>query len=106
MRFGERSIAPPHYLAELARKRRRCDRCRPISCGISGTRFRRSGSAYDAHGPLEAARHFAKVLGQLEAHGAAVVVPALTVALATGTPLLLALTPVRSAPRIAPDVSR
>ncbi len=36
---------------------------------------------------------FAKVLGQLDTHGAAVVVPALTVALATGTPLLLALTP-------------
>jgi hypothetical protein len=30
-------------------------------------------------------------------------VPALTVALATGTPVLLALTPARSAPRIAPD---
>ena len=53
------------------------------------------------HGPREAARLFAKVLGQLDTHGAAVVVPALTVALATGTPLLLALTPAPT--RIAPD---
>jgi hypothetical protein len=37
------------------------------------------------------------VLGQLETHGAAVVVPALRAALATGTPLLLAVTP-RSTP--------
>ena len=45
---------------------------------------------------LDAARLFAKVLGQLDTQGAAVVVPALTAALATGTPLLLALTPARS----------
>jgi hypothetical protein len=51
-----------------------------------------------AHGPREAARLFAKVLGQLETHGATVVVPALHAALATGTPLLLALTPARSGP--------
>src|SRR5215210_4993803 len=57
-----------------------------------------------AHGPREAARLFAKVLGQLDTLGAAVVNPALTVALATGTPLLLALTPARSVPaRVAPD---
>ena len=46
----------------------------------------------------------AKVLGQLETHGAGVVVPGLIAALATGTPLLLALA---SAPaslaRLAPD---
>ena len=53
-----------------------------------------------AHGPREAARLFAKVLGQLDTHGAAVVVPALHAALATGTPLLLALTPARSAARV------
>jgi hypothetical protein len=59
---------------------------------------------HGAHGPREAARLFAKVLGQLDLHGAAVVVPALTAALATGTPLLLALTPARSAStRVAPD---
>ena len=77
--------------------RRRCARCCRISCAISATRFRRSGiSCTAAHGPREAARLFAKVLGQLDTYGAAVVVPALTTALASGTPLLLALTPARS----------
>lgn len=52
-----------------------------------------------AHDPREAARLFAKILGQLDTHGAAVVVPALTAALATGTPLLLALTPASAPPR-------
>jgi hypothetical protein len=57
-----------------------------------------------AHGPRDAARLFAKVLGQLDTHGAAIVVPALTAALATGTPLLLALTPARAAlARVAHD---
>jgi hypothetical protein len=45
------------------------------------------------HGPREAARHFARTLGQLETHGDAVVVPALHAALTAGTPLALALTP-------------
>jgi hypothetical protein len=59
---------------------------------------------HGAHGPREAARLFAKVLGQMDLHGAAVVVAALTVALATGTPLLLALTPAPVTPtRVAPD---
>jgi hypothetical protein len=58
---------------------------------------------HGAHGPREAARHFAKVLGQLETHGATVVVPALQAALATGAPLLLALTPTRSPARVALD---
>jgi hypothetical protein len=59
---------------------------------------------HGAHGPRDAARLFAKVLGQLDLHGAAVVLPALTIALEAGTPLLLALTPARSAPtRVAPD---
>ena len=44
------------------------------------------------------------MLGQLEIHGAPVVVPALIAALATGTPLLLALTPAPvSIARLAPD---
>lgn len=50
---------------------------------------------HEAHGPRDAARLFAKVLGQLETQGATVVVPALTAALERGTPLLLALTPAR-----------
>ena len=52
---------------------------------------------HTAHSAREAARLFAKVLAQLVTHGAPVVVPALEAALATGAPLLLALTPARSA---------
>ena len=58
---------------------------------------------HGAHGPREAARLFAKVLGQLDLHGAAVIVPALTAALANGTSLLLALTPAPAVARVAPD---
>ena len=59
--------------------RRRCARCCRISCGISGDPFPAIwDQLHGAHGPREAARLFAKVLGQLETHGAAVVVPALT----------------------------
>jgi hypothetical protein len=50
------------------------------------------------HAPREAARLFAKVLGQLDTHGFDVVVPAVERALRTGTPVLLALTPGSSAP--------
>ena len=47
----------------------------------------------DAHSPREAARLFAKVLGQLDLHGPAIVVPALAAALVSGTSLLLACAP-------------
>lgn len=57
---------------------------------------------HPAHGPREAARIFAKIMGQLETHGAAVVVQALTAALAAGTPLLLALTPATTGPACIP----
>ena len=49
------------------------------------------------HGPRDAARLFAKVLGQLDTQGADRVVPALRAALVAGTPLLLALTPAATA---------
>jgi hypothetical protein len=56
------------------------------------------------HPPREAARLFAKVLGQLDTHGFDVVVPAVEVALRCGTPVLLALTPGPAAPaRLAPE---
>ena len=51
-----------------------------------------------AHGPRDAARVLAKILGQLEAHGAAVVVPALERALRDGTPPWLALAPATRPP--------
>ncbi len=103
-RFGERSIDYRHYLPELARKPQAVRQVLPDLLRDLGAPF---PAVWDhlhaAHGPRDAARLFAKVLGQLDTHGAAVVVPALTAALATGTPLLLALTPARSPTRIAPD---
>jgi hypothetical protein len=69
--------------------------------------FPRSGiiSTRRAHTPRDAARLFAKVLGQLDTHGFDIVVPAVEAALRTGTPVLLALTPGPTAPaRLAPDV--
>lgn len=98
-RFGERSIDYRHYLAELARKPQAARQVLPELLRDLGAPFPAIWDQLDAaHGPREAARLFAKVLGQLETHGAAVVVPALQAALATGTPLLLALAPVRSGP--------
>ena len=93
------------YLSELARKPQAVRQVLPDLLRDLGGPF---PAIWDqlhlAHGPRDAARLFAKVLGQLDTYGAAVVVPALTVALATGTPLLLALTPVRSAlARVALD---
>jgi len=104
-RFGQRSIDYRHYLAELARKPQAVRQVLPDLLRDLGLPFPAIWDQLQVvHGPRDAARLFAKVLGQLEAHGAAVVVPALITALAAGTPLLLALTPARSAPdRLAPD---
>ena len=105
-RFGQRSIDYRHYLAELARKPQAVRQVLPDLLRDLGAPFPAIWDQLQAaHGPREAARLFAKVLAQLETHGTAVVVPALTLALAAGTPLLLALTPARSASaRVAPDI--
>ena len=104
-RFGERSIDYRHYLTELARKPQAVRQVLPDLLRDLGPPFPAIwDQLHGAHGPREAARLFAKVLGQLDTQGAAVVVPALTAALATGTPLLLALTPARAAiNRLEPD---
>jgi transposase len=93
-RFGQRSIDYRHYLSELARKPQAVRQVLPDLLRDLGAPFPAIWEQFHAaHGPREAARLFAKVLGQLDTQGAAVVVPALTAALARGTPLLLALTP-------------
>ena len=94
-----------HYLAELARKPQAVRQVLPDLLRDLGDPFPAIWDHFHlAHGPREAARLFAKVLGQLDTYGAALVVSALTLALATGTPLLLALTPARATPaRIALD---
>jgi transposase len=98
LRFGQRSIDYRHYLSELARKPQAVRQVLPELLRDLGDPFPAIwDQLHAAHGPREAARLFAKVLGQLDTYGAAVAVPALTTALATGTPLLLALTPARAA---------
>ena len=104
-RFGQRSIDYRHYLSELARKPQAVRQVLPELLRDLGAPCPAIwDQLHAAHGPREAARLFAKVLGQLETHGATVVVPALTRALAAGTRLLLALTPARpTVARVAPD---
>ena len=78
-RFGQRSIDYRHYLAELARKPQAVRQVLPDLLRDLGDPFPAIwDQLHGAHGPREAARLFAKVLGQLDTYGAAVVVPALT----------------------------
>jgi transposase len=93
-RFGQRSIDYRHYLPELARKPQAVRQVLPELLRDLGAPFAAVWEHFHtAHPPREAARLFAKVLGQLDTHGFDRVVPALDTALRTGTPLLLALTP-------------
>ena len=103
-RGGERSIDYRHYLAELARKPQAVRQVLPDLLRDLGAPFPAIwDQLHGVHGPRDAARLFAKVLGQLEMYGAAVVVPALTDALVRGTPLLLAIPPAAAALDLAPD---
>jgi transposase len=105
LRFGQRSIDYRHYLSELARKPQAVRQVLPELLRDLGDPFPAIwDQLHAAHGPREAARLFAKVLGHLDTYGAAVAVPALTTALVTGTPLLLAFTRVHPLPdRVALD---
>ena len=104
LRFGQRSIDYRHYLSELARKPQAVRQVLPDLLRDLGAPFPAIwDQLHAAHGPRDAARLFAKVLGQLDTHGAGIVVPALTAALATGTPLLLALTPAPDRDCLAAD---
>jgi transposase len=103
-RFGERSIDYRHYVAELARKPQAVRQVLPDLLRDLGDPFPAVWDQFEgALCPREAARHFARVLGQLETHGAARVVPALRIALTTGAPLLLALTSALVPARVALD---
>lgn len=104
-RFGQRSIDYRHYLPELARKPQAVRQVLPELLRDLGAPFPAVWDHFQtAHPPREAARLFAKVLGQLDTHGADIVVPAIDAALRAGTPLLLALTPGPAAlARLTPD---
>lgn len=90
-RFGERSIDYRHYVPELARKPQAVRQVLPDLLRDLGDPFPAVWAhLQDAHGPREAARLLAKILGELEVRGARDVVPALETALATGAPLTMA----------------
>lgn len=92
-RFGQRSIDYRHYLPQLARKPQAVRQVLPELLRDLGAPFSEVWDHFHAaHNPREAARLFAKVLGQLETHGFDVVIPAVEAALRSGTPVLLALT--------------
>jgi len=105
-RFGQRSIDYRHYLPELARKPQAVRQVLPELLRDLGAPFPAVWDHFHtAHSARDAARLFAQVLGQLDTHGFAIVVPAVEAALRTGTPVLLALTPGRAAPvRLASDL--
>lgn len=94
MRLGQRSIDYRHYLPELARKPQALRQ-------VAAELVRDLGPPFDAawrllvdrHGPKQAARIFAKVLGYVESRGLAVVAQTLQDALGREEPLLLVLAP-------------
>lgn len=92
-RFGERAIDYRHYLPELATKPQAVRQVLPDLLRDLGDPFPAVWAYFHAaHPAREAARHFAKVLGQIEAQGLAAVAATAATALATGTPLVVALT--------------
>jgi transposase len=103
-RCGERSIDYRHYLPELARKPQAVRQVLPELLRDLGDPFPAVWAHFvAAHPEREAARLLAKVLGQIEAQGLSAVARTVAAALATDTPLLLALAP-PPAPVVALEV--
>jgi len=94
LRFGERLIDYRDYLPELERKPQAVRQVAAELVRDLGPPFDAAWRALtDAHGPRQAARIFAKVLGHVEARGLATVAQTLSEALRHDEPLLLALAP-------------
>jgi hypothetical protein len=92
-RFGQRSIDYRHYLPELAKKPQAVRQVLPELLRDLGDPFPAVWAHFQAaHPEREAARLFAKVLGQIETQGLAHVAATAAGALATGAPVLLAVT--------------
>jgi len=93
-RFGEKSIDYRHYVRELARKPQAVRQVAVELIRDLGPSFGAAWRALvDAHGPKEAARVFAKVLGHIETRGIERVAATITEALERNESLLLALAP-------------
>lgn len=90
--FGKRSVRYRHYLSELARKPQALRQVAGELLGELGEPYGRLWRMLvDAHGPREAARVFARVLGAVCDHGEAAVAEAIGTALAANRHDLLAL---------------
>lgn len=102
-RFGERVIDYRDYIRELARKPQAVRQvAAPLVRDLGepfATAWRR---LVDEHGPKQAARVFAKILGHVEARGAKDVAGRLASALDIDEPLLLALAPPPPLPPVLP----
>jgi transposase len=97
-RFGQRSIDYRHYLPELAKKPQAVRQVLPELLRDLGDPFAAVWAHFHAaHPEREAARLFAKVLGQIETQGLAFVAATVVRALRDGTPVLLALRPTPTA---------
>jgi hypothetical protein len=93
-RFGERSVDYRHYVRELSRKPQAVRQVAAELVRDLGPPFAEAWrSLVDAHGPKQAARIFAKVLGHVESRGIAPVAVTLEMALRNNESLLLALAP-------------
>lgn len=92
--FGARSVDYRHFVRELATKPQAVRQVASSLTRDLGEPFPAAWSTLvDAHGPKQAARIFAKVLAHVEERGIGVVAKQIDEALATRTPLLLALAP-------------
>lgn len=97
-RFGERSINYRHYVRELSRKPQAVRQVAAELVRDLGPTYAATWrSLVDAHGPKQAARIFAKVLGHVETRGIDVVATTLQAALQNSEPVLLALAPLPQA---------
>ena len=98
-RFGHRAVDYRHYLPELARKpaavRQVADELVPSLGEPYAEIWQR---LVDVHGPKQAARVFAHVLGAVVDQGHERIAARLRAALADGTPVLLAIKPAVEAP--------
>ena len=99
LRFGARAIDYRHYLPALATKPQAVRQVLPELLRDVGAPLPAVWAhLLEAHGPRDAARVLAKILGHLEARGIAEIGPLLTAALDTRTSPLLALSAVPQAP--------
>ena len=103
-RFGGRSVDYRHYLRELARKPQAMRQVADELIAALGEPFAGAWRLLvDQHGPKQAARVFAQVLGAVVERGEHAVAQDLAAALETGEPIQLAVRTQTHAPQLATE---